>query len=480
MGAARCQKSGAQLFWRHTGGVTTEYDLIVIGTGSGNSIIGPEMDDMRVAVIERDLFGGTCVNRGCIPSKMFIFPADLAEHAKHGERLGIHTEFHGADWPSIRDRVFARVDPMAVSGRAYRLGLPHIDVYEDDAHFVGDRELEVAGARISGKQIVIATGARPLIPDLPGINDVPYFTSDNIMHIEQLPSHLIVLGGGFIGTELSHVFQALGSKVTIVNRSTHLLRAEDDEISQRFTELAADRFDLVLGATVRRISKSRDGIMLEVDCDGGPRVIEGDVLLIAAGRVPNGDQIGAEAGGITIDSRGAIVVDEFGRTSAPGVFALGDINGRYQLKHMANGEAKVVRHNVMNPNDLRKYDQRPAPHAVFSSPQVGSVGLCERDAQERGHPYVTATYDYGGTAYGWAMEDTTGFCKLIGDPRTRKVIGAHIIGYQASALVQLLVQGMHLGNTADEMALGQVWIHPALPEVVENALLQLIDAFDGT
>ncbi len=434
---------------------------------------------MRIAIIERDRFGGTCVNHGCIPSKMLIFPADLAEHAKHGAPLGIHTEFHGADWPAIRDRVFTRIDAMAVSGRDYRLGLPHIDVYEDDARFVGDRELEVAGQRITGKQIVIATGGRSLIPDLPGIHDVPFYTSENIMRIDRLPAYLVVIGGGFIASELGHVFQALGSNVTIINRSDRLMRAEDDEISHRFTELAADHFDLALGATVRHISKSRDGIVVEVDCHDGHRVIEGDVLMLATGRVPNGDQIGATAGGIAIDSRGAVVVDEFGRTSAPGVFALGDINGRYQLKHMANGEAKVVRHNLMNPNDLHKYDQRPAPHAVFSSPQIGSVGLCERDAKERGEPYATATYDYGGTAYGWAMEDTTGFCKLIGDPRTRKVIGAHIIGYQASALVQLLVQGMHLGNTADEMAVGQVWIHPALPEVVENALLKLIKAFDG-
>jgi len=437
------------------------------------------MDDLRIAVVERWKFGGTCLNRGCVPSKMLIFPADLAEYAKHGDHLGVHTEFLGADWPSIVKRVFGRIDPIAEDGRQYRLGLPNVDVYEADAHFVSDRELEVAGQRISGKQIVIAAGGRVLIPDVPGINDVPFYTSDDIMRIEQLPPRLIVLGGGFIGTELGHVFQALGSHVTIINRSPRLLRAEDDEISQRLTEIAAQRFDLALGATVTRLSKTKDGIVVEVKSDSGTRRIEGDALLVAVGRIPNGDQLQVAAGGVDVDSNGWVVVDQYGRTSAPGVWALGDINGRYQLKHMANGEAKVVRHNLMHPDDLHKYDRRPAPHAVFSSPQIGSVGLCERDALKRGEPYVTATHDYGDTAYGWAMEDTTGFCKLIGDPRTRKVIGAHIIGYQASALIQLLVQGIHLGNTADEMAIGQVWIHPALPEVIENALLKLIEAFDN-
>ena len=466
-------------FGRHTDPVNSEYDLIIIGTGSGNSIIGDEMDDMRIAIVERDAFGGTCVNRGCIPSKMLIYPADLADRAKHGAHLGIDTQFNGADWPGIVQRVFGRIDPIAVSGRAYRIGLPNVDVYDAEAHFVGERQLEVGGQTITGQQIVIAAGCRSFVPDFPGIDSVPFHTSDDIMRIAQLPEHLIVLGGGFIAAELGHVFQALGSKVTIINRSHELLRAEDDAIAQRFTEMAADRYDLALGSTVRRVSKTSTGVLVEVDCDGGPRSIEGDVLLVATGRIPNSDQLRVDAGGVAVDSDGFVAVDQFGRTSAPGVWALGDINGRHQLKHMANGEAKVVRHNLMNPGALRTYDDRPAPHAVFSSPQIGAVGITEQDARKSGDPFVTVTHNYGDVAFGWAMEDTTGFCKLIGDPRTRTLVGAHIIGYQAATLVQLLVQGMHLGNTVDEMAHGQVWIHPALPELVENALLKLAAAFDA-
>ncbi len=460
--------------------MNSEYDLIIVGTGSGNSIIGPEMDDMRIAIVERDVFGGTCTNRGCIPSKMLIFAADMADHAKHGEHLGINTEFHSADWPSIVQRVFGRIDPIAVGGRAYRIGLPNVDVYDAEAHFVGDRRLEVGGSVISGKQVVIAAGCRSYVPDFPGIDSVPFHTSDDIMRISQLPQHLVVIGGGFIASELGHVFQALGSTVTIINRNQHLLRVEDDDISLRFTQMMADRFDLVLGSTVQHISKSAPGIVVEVESSNGRRTVEGDALLVAVGRTPNSDQLHVDAGGIAVDQYGFVAVDEFGRTSAPGVWALGDINGRYQLKHMANGEAKVVRHNVMHPDALREYDKRPAPHAVFGNPQIGAVGVTEREARASGEPFVTITHGYRDIAYGWAMEDTTGFCKLIGDPRTRTVIGAHIIGYQAAALVQLLVQGIHLGTTADDMAKGQVWIHPALPELVENALLKLVEAFDAT
>jgi mycothione reductase len=453
------------------------YDLIIIGAGSGNSIIGPEHDDWRIAMVERSLFGGTCMNRGCIPSKMFIYAADLAEHARDNERYGISTQFNGADWPAIVRRVFGRIDPIAEGGREYRQGLPNVDVYEHSAHFVGPRELQVGNERITADQIVVAAGARSFIPDVPGIDDVPFHTSDTIMRIARLPQHLVVLGGGFIANELGHVFRALGSEVTIVNRGHLLLRAEDHDIAQRYTDLARERFDLALGAHIERVHRTAEGVGVQLVCEGGPRTVEGDVLLVAAGRIPNSDQLRVHAAGIETDAMGAVKVDRYGRTTAEGVWALGDIDGRHQLKHMANGEAKVVRHNLSHPNDLQIFDERPAPHAVFGSPQVGAVGLTEEQAKASGRPYVAISHDYAGAAYGWAMEDTSGFCKLIGDPTTRTLIGAHIIGHQASVLVQLLVQGMHLGNTVDEMALGQVWIHPALSEVVEQALLKLLEAF---
>jgi mycothione reductase len=453
------------------------YDLIIIGAGSGNSIIGPEHDDWRIAMVERSLFGGTCMNRGCIPSKMFIYTADLAEHARDNERYGIRTEFQGADWPAIVRRVFGRIDPIAEAGLEYRQGLPNVDVYEHSAHFVGPRELQVGGERITADQIVVAAGARSFIPDVPGIDDVPFHTSDTIMRIPRLPKHLIVLGGGFIASELGHVFRSLGSEVTIVNRSHVLLRAEDHDVAQRYTDLARARFDLALGSHIERVHRTADGVAVQLVCEGGPRTIEGDVLLVAAGRIPNSDQLRVAAAGIETDPMGAVKVDRYGRTTAEGVWALGDINGRHQLKHMANGEAKVVRHNLSHPDDLQTFDERPAPHAVFGSPQVGAVGMTEAQAKASGRPYVAITHDYAGAAYGWAMEDTSGFCKLIGDPTTRTLIGAHIIGHQASMLVQLLVQGIHLGNTVDEMASGQVWIHPALSEVVEQALLKLLEAF---
>ncbi|MEY2583448.1 MAG: mycothione reductase [Ilumatobacteraceae bacterium] len=460
---------------------TEKYDLIIVGTGSGNSVISSEMDDWRIAIVERWTFGGTCLNRGCIPSKILVYAADVAESAGRDNttRYGVTTRFESADWPAISRRVFDRIDPIAEGGRGYRLALPNVTVFEGDAKFVGARTLEVNGGAISADRIVLATGARAFIPDIHGIDEVPFYTSDTIMRVPHQPKHLLVLGGGFIAAELSHVFRSLGSRVTIVNRGHRLLVAEDHDISQRYTELVADRFELVLGTRVKRAYMTAEGIALHVETDSGEVTVEGDTLLVAAGRQPNGDQIDAALAGIEVGPMGEIVVDEYGRTSAAGIWALGDVNGRYQLKHMANGEAKIVQHNLLHPGDLRKLDARPAPHAVFGSPQVGAVGLTQVQAEALGRPISVITHLYGDAAYGWALEDTTGFCKLIGDPSTRTLLGAHILGYQASALVQLLVQGMHLGSTVDEMAYDQVWIHPALPEIVEQALLKLIDAFDS-
>ncbi|MDP9464303.1 MAG: FAD-dependent oxidoreductase, partial [Actinomycetota bacterium] len=358
-----------------------------------------------------------------------------------------------------------------------RLGLPNVTVYEGDARFVGERTLHVNGQTITGDRVVIAAGARSFIPAIRGIDEVPFHTSDSIMRIARQPKHLLVLGGGFIAAELSHVFRSLGSQVTIINRGHRLLRAEDHDVSQRYTELAAERFDLLLGVHVQRVRMTARGIGVDVTTDTGEQSVEGDTLLVATGRQPNGDQIDARAAGVEVGPMGEVIVDLFGRTSAPGVWALGDVNGRHQLKHMANGEADVVRHNLVHPDDLRPLDTRPAPHAVFTSPQIGAVGLTGAQADSLGRRISVVRHPYGDSAYGWALEDTSGFCKLIGDPATRTLLGAHIIGYQASMLIQLLVQGMLLGSTVDELANGQVWIHPALSEVVEQALLKLIEAF---
>lgn len=451
-----------------------DFDLVIVGSGSGNAI-PPAFDGAQVALVERGVFGGTCLNVGCIPSKMFIYAADVAMHARESERYGVHAHVDGVDWPAIRDRVFGRIDPIASGGERYRVeDCRNITVFRGSGAFVDHKVLEVDGERLRGERFLLAAGARPFVPDVPGLADVGFHTSDTVMRLRELPARMAVLGGGYIATELGHVFEAFGTEVSIINRSGALLRSEDADVSARYTEIAAGRFALHLETAVRSVTRTADGaIALELDGPDGATTLEVDEVLVATGRIPNSDQLAVERTGVRTDAAGRIVVHENLETDVEGIYALGDIANHHQLKHVANAEAKVAFHNLAHPDDQRRMDYSIVPHAVFGNPQVGSVGLTEQQAVDDGLPFVTSTKDYATTAYGWAMEDTTSFVKLIAHAQTRRLLGAHIIGPQASTLVQLLVQGMRFGQTVDEMALEQMWVHPALTEVIENALLEL-------
>ena len=458
--------------FRHDGAVT-HYDLAVIGTGSGNSIVDERFADWRVAIIEDNLFGGTCLNVGCIPTKMFVYPADLARDARHAPALGVHSSYDGADWPAIRDRIFARIDPIAAGGKSYREGLPNVDVYSTHATFVDDHTLEVSGEQITADQIVIAAGSRVDVAPIPGLEDVDFHTSDTVMRLDSLPRRLTIVGGGYVAAEFAHVFSSLGTEVTQVQRGPLLLREQDEDIARTFTELASRQWDLRLDTRPTGVTQQQDGTITVSLSDGAD--VETDVLLMATGRVANADRLGLEHTAIE-HSDGRVVVDEHQRTSVDGVWALGDVSNTFQLKHVANLEARTVQHNLLHPDDPVASDHRYVPSAVFTSPQIASVGITEQEARRQGIAHVTATHDYADIAYGWAMESTAGeqFVKLIGTPDGGQLLGAHIIGPQASLLIQPLIQAMSLGDDPARMARGQYWIHPAMAEVVENALLKLI------
>ncbi|RNE49398.1 mycothione reductase [Corynebacterium alimapuense] len=457
--------------------VDRHYDLIIIGTGSGNSIPGPEFDGQSIAIIEKGTFGGTCLNVGCIPTKMYVYAADKAYEANHSERLGIDSQVNSVDWKQIIRRTFDnRIDLIAAGGEAYRRGpeTPNIDVYDRHATFVGERTLHTGQGDeekiISGDRIVVAAGSRPLIPKRIRESGVSYHTNEDIMRLPKQPRSIVIIGGGFIAMEFAHVFDALGTKVDIVCRSP-LMRQTDADIYSRINQIFAERFDVHLGRTVAQANDTDDGVSLTLD-DGS--TIEADVLLVATGRIPNADQLDLAAGGIEITSDGRLSVDEFGRsTSAPGVWALGDISSPFMLKHVANAEMRAVRHNLLHPEDMRKMPHDHVPSAVFTHPQIASVGLTEEQAREAGYDITVKVQNYGDVAYGWAMEDTEGIAKLIADRATGRLLGAHYLGAQASTLIQQMITVMAFDLDVREVASNQYWIHPALPELTENALLGL-------
>jgi mycothione reductase len=457
---------------RQDGGVSTHFDLAIIGTGSGNSIVDERFADRRVAILEKGVFGGTCLNVGCIPTKMFVYPADLARSAATASRLGVETSFDHVRWREVRDRIFGRIDPIARGGRDWRAGNPNVTLFEGHARFTGMRTLDTGtGETITADQVVIAAGSRPVIPQIEGLDSVGYHTSDTIMRLDELPERLLILGGGYVATEFAHVFGSFGTRVTVVNRSAGLLRASDHEISQRFTDIARRQWDVRLETLVTKLERYDGGVRAHIS-DGS--TVEADVVLVAVGRVSNADGLDLDRTGVETDDGGVIVVDPQQRTTADGIWALGDIANRFQLKHVSNHEARVVQHNLLHLDGEMIASRHDAvPSAVFSSPQVSSVGLTEQEAVARGIDFVTAHQAYGDTAYGWAMEDTTGFAKLLASPDTGRILGAHFLGPQASNLIQPLIQAMAFGQTAHDVARGQYWIHPALMEVVENLLLAL-------
>lgn len=456
-----------------------QFDLVIIGTGSANSILGPELADQSVALIEHGTFGGTCLNVGCIPTKMFVHTADVAATPAHASRFGVDETLDAVHWTKIRDRVFGRIDPIAEGGRDYRVSHPdndNVTVFTARAVFSGHKTLTLhpndggEPFEITGERIVLGAGGRPVLPDIEGLAEANPHTSDTVMRIDELPRDMVILGSGFIAAEFAHVFSALGVHVTLVARSGALLRHEDESISQRFTELARSRWDVRLNTRTTKVTRDADGVVLHT-ADGPPA--RGELLLVATGRRPNTDTLNVAATGLRTRESGHLIVDEYQRTNVDGIYALGDICSTHELKHVANHEERVVAHNLAYPDDPVAADHRFVPHAVFSSPQIASVGMTEQQAREAGIDYTVGTHDYAGIAYGWAMEDTTGFAKLLADRASGQLIGAHIIGPQAPTLIQPLIQAMSFELPAARLARGQYWIHPAMPELLENALLKL-------
>lgn len=448
-----------------------DFDLAIIGTGSGNALVTADFDDKRVAIVEDGVFGGTCLNVGCIPTKMYVYAAEVATTIRGASRFGVDATLDGVRWSDIRDRIFGRIDPIAAAGQEYRVNGPNTTAFLGHAEFTGPTSLRIStGAEFTADQIVIATGGHPVIPKAVADSGVAFHTSDTVMRIADLPRRLVIVGGGYIAAEFAYVFSALGSEVIQLARGSQLLRHLDSEIANCFTEQAAEQWDVRLGVEVARVDGAAGDLRLELS-DG--TIASGEILLVAAGRAPNTDTLGLEAAGVKTLSDGRIDVDCYGRTTVDGVWALGDVSSPYQLKHVANYEARVIAHNLAHPDDLWQFDHRYVPAAVFTHPQIAWVGLTEEQVRARGHDYRVATQNYGGTAYGWATEDTSGICKLIADPASGRLLGAHLVGYQASNLIQPLIQAMSLGQSVSQVARGQYWIHPALMEVVENALLKL-------
>ena len=470
-----------------------DFDFLVIGTGSGLDVANVAANQgQSVAVVEKGPIGGTCLNRGCIPSKLLLYHADVLETIERADEFHIDATVNDVSFSDIVREVNEEVGADSDSIRRGLRSSSQHTLYEGTGRFVDDRTIEISGGeddgtRITAETILIAAGTRPSIPAIEGIDAVEYLTSTEALQLETPPDHLVIVGGGYIAAELGHFFGTFGSDVTIIGRRPSLLPEADEDIAAAFTDRFSARFTVHTGHAATAVSETDGAITVEArpyeyGDDGG--VIEdessvtvtGDELLVAAGRVPNTDTLNLEATDIETDQDGFVETDEYLQTTAEDVWALGDIVGEYLLKHSANHEARTVARNIFG-HDPEPIDYTAMPFAVFANPEVAGVGAREEDLRADSREYATNTYPYDQTARGDAIH-ADGFVKVLIDLEG-EILGCHIIGPEASSLVQEVVVAMTAGSGTVQDIRESIHIHPALPEVVQRAFSGQFTQSDG-
>ncbi len=455
-----------------------KYDVLVVGSGSGMTIASNAVvNGLKTALVEHGPMGGTCLNRGCIPSKMLIYPADVITTIKEARKLGVDAAVKSIDFKKIMSRMHRLVtEDSQRQGRAVE-ATPRIKWYKDAGEFVSDYTMKVGNQIIKAEKVFIVSGARAGIPPIRGIEGVNYLTSDTLLALEEPPKDMVIIGGGYVAAEYGHFFASIGTEVTIIQRNPRLLPEEEPEISELLRMEMEKRMRVLTNHEVVE-AKEKNGLKRLVALDretGEPREFSTQSLLIAAGRVPNSDLVKPEKTGVELDERGYIKVNEYLETSKKNIWAFGDAIGKQMFKHVANYEAEVAWHNAVHEHKVA-VDYSAAPHAVFSYPQIASVGLTEAQARERGYKVLVGKEYYRDTAKGAAMGDPEGFVKVIVEKGTGRILGGHIIGPFAPTLIQEIINAMNAEGGSFVNIIRSMHIHPAMPEVVQRAFGNLREA----
>ena len=456
-----------------------EYDLIIIGTGSGMEIASAaiqENPDLKVAVIDKDEPGGICLTRGCIPTKLLIYPADVVRTIQRSAEFGIHSEIKKIDFPTIMQKMRSTINRDINMIRTGLSNSKNIDYYPKQAEFIAPYTLKVENENITSKMIFLCTGSKPSIPPIEGLQETGYLTSDTILQINKLPKSIVIIGGGYIAAEFGHFLSAMGSEVTIIGRNPQFIPEEEPEISALAKKELQKHLKIITNHEVRKVESSPQGkkiIAINRDNKQETQTIAEEIL-VAVGRSPYTDILHPERANIKTDSRGYILVDEYMQTTQPNIYALGDADGKYLFKHVANYEAKIVYYNAILKMKT-KTDYHAVPHAVFTKPEIASVALKEKEAVEKygKDNILIGFYKFEDTAKGEAMAVKDYFVKVIIQKETEKILGAHIIGPQASVLIQEIINLMYTKDQRSEPLTEAMHIHPALPEVVARAFSSL-------
>ncbi len=459
-----------------------KYDLIVIGTGSAMNLVEPLLEQIaepRIAVIDKDPPGGICLTKGCIPTKLLVYPADLVRTIESASAFGIQASVGDIDFGRIMAEMRQSIGEDIAGIRSALSTTEEIDHYPATAEFTAPYTLRVGGEKITGKRIILCTGSRPHIPAIPGLAETGFLTSDTVLELTERPKRLVIIGGGYIAAEYAHFFSAMGTKVTLVGRNPRLLPEEEPEIGAAVARSLARFMEVRIGEAAVAV-KAADGekrIRVRELVTGEVREIAADEILVATGRSSNADLLHPERAGVETDEAGWIVTDERLETAQPGIWALGDANGRHMFKHVANYESQILYYNAFQGRDL-KVDYHAVPHAVFTWPEVAAVGMTQAQAEAAVGPdkVLVGFQRYIDTARGMAMRAEGAFVKLILEDDSFRILGTHIVGPEASILIQEVINLMYTPEGVIFPLSSGMHIHPALSEVVERAALALYPA----
>ena len=452
--------------------MTEQYDAIVIGTGQAGPALAVRLAKAgkKTAIIERKLFGGTCVNVGCVPSKTLIASARAAHVARHGADYGVMIDGQvRVDMARVKARKDAVVKQSNEGVTALLKDTAGLTVIEGHARFVGDHTLVVNGLTLEASQIFINVGARATVPEIPGLVDSPYLTSSSIMDLDTLPAHLLIIGGSYIGLEFAQMYRRFGSQVSVVEAGPRLIGREDESVSTAVQHILENEGIAVhLNAKNICVANTADAITLDADSHGAAIALSGSHLLVAVGRMPNTDDLGLQQTGIAVDARGYITVDDQLATSVAGVYALGDANGRGAFTHTSYNDYEIVAANLLD-HDARRLSDRITAYALYIDPPLARVGMTEHEAKASGKKLLVGKMLM--TKVGRARErgETQGFLQVLVDADTQRILGASLLGIEADEVVHTLLDVMY-ADAPYTVITRAMHIHPTVSELLPTLL----------
>ena len=453
-----------------------DYDAVIIGTGQAGPALARRLvaAGWQVAIIERKFFGGTCINTGCTPTKTLIASGYAAHLTRRAAEFGVTL----SGTPSVDMKaVKARKDAVTVASRAAversLKGLQGCTVYEAHAMFIGPKQIKIGDEVLGADKIFINVGGRAVIPSIPGLDEVPYLTNSSMMNVDFLPAHLIVLGGSYVGLEFAQLYRRFGSDVTVIEPAPRLISREDEDISRAIADiLQAEDIDIRVNSKAVGVKKQGAGIAVTIESAGTRSQVDGSHLLLAVGRRPNTDDLGLEHAGVVTDARGYIEVDDQLRTSVPGIWALGDCNGRGAFTHTSYNDFEIVAANLLD-NDQRRVTDRITAYALYIDPPLGRAGMTEAEVRKSGRPALIATMPMENVSRAYEKSETKGFMKILVDRETKEILGASLLGLSGDEVIHCILDTMY-AKAPSTVLQRAMHIHPTVSEFVPTMLDDLV------